>query len=80
MEIICKAFVLADIPLHKLRNSAIKSMFEQLGQTAPSESACRNYLPSLYELHLNTLCDTFRDQSMFFVADEWMEPNILIFW
>ena len=45
-------------------------MFEQLGHTAPSESACRNYLPSLYELHLNTLCDTFRDQPMFFVADE----------
>ena len=43
MEIIY--FMLADISLHKLRNSAIKSMFEQLGHTAPSESSCRNYLP-----------------------------------
>ncbi|KAG7161110.1 CGG triplet repeat-binding protein 1-like 11 [Homarus americanus] len=45
---LCKAFVSADIPLHKLNNKCLKSFLEQYtGKKVPDESTLRkNYAPS----------------------------------
>ncbi|KAG7160244.1 hypothetical protein Hamer_G029594, partial [Homarus americanus] len=48
---LCKAFVLADIPLHKLNNRCLKSFLEQYtGKKVPDESTLRkNYVSQLFK-------------------------------
>ena len=38
---VASAFLSADIPLYKLRNLEMQSLFQVLGRKAPSEWACR---------------------------------------
>ena len=40
-EKVTKAFLCADIPLHKFRNSQLSSLFKELGNQLPSEEKCR---------------------------------------
>ncbi|KAG7175948.1 CGG triplet repeat-binding protein 1-like 13 [Homarus americanus] len=48
---LCKAFVSADIPLHKLNNKCLKSFLEQYtGKKVPDESTLRkNYVSQLFK-------------------------------
>ena len=41
VENVTKAFLSADIPLYKLNNTHIKSLFRDIGQRLPSETTCR---------------------------------------
>ena len=47
MAELVKAFLAADIPLHKLRNPHVIQLFENLGQKMPSETVCRDYVKTL---------------------------------
>ena len=42
-----KTFLAADILLHKLRNSHVIQLFENVGQKMPSETVCRYYVKTL---------------------------------
>ena len=61
-EKVTKAFLCADIPLHKLRNSHLSFLFKELGNPFPSKGKC--YLKVLQ------LKDCLKDQEMFMVVDE----------
>ena len=50
--IFVEGFLQANIALHKLRNPSIKTMFEKLGVTMPSESACHKVVTDLHETKL----------------------------
>ena len=47
------AFMSADIPLFKLRNPQIVSLFANLGQAVPSETVCRDHIHQLAEVKSN---------------------------
>ena len=67
---VIKAFLCADIPLHKLRNSHLSSFFKQLGNPLPSEGKCRSKVEKLAEEEALRLNDYLKDQEMFMVVDE----------
>ena len=51
VEKVTKAFLSADIPLYKLNNTHIKSLFRDIGHRLPSETSRRTYVVEL-ELEL----------------------------
>ena len=51
-EKVTKAFSSADIPLHKLRNSHLQTLFPEMGHALPSESSCRSKVQKLAEQEL----------------------------
>jgi hypothetical protein len=67
---VAASFLAADIPLHKLRHPAVKSLFEFLGHRAPSYSACRSRLPNLSNLEQSRLVQRLKDKELFLVVDE----------
>ena len=69
-EKVTKAFLCADIPLHKLRNSHLSSLFKKLGNPLPSERKCRSKVEKLAEEEALRLKDYLKDQQMFMVVDE----------
>ena len=48
-EKVTKAFLCADIPLHKLRNSHLSSLFIELGNLLPSKEKCCSKVEKLVE-------------------------------
>ena len=46
MAELVKTVLAADIPLHKLRNSHVIQLFENVGQKMPSKTVCRDYCMS----------------------------------
>ena len=69
-EKVTKAFLCADILLHKLRNSHLSSLFKELGNPLPSEGKCRSKVEKLAEEEALRLKDYLKDQEMFMVVDE----------
>ena len=69
-EKVTEAFLCADIPLHKLRNSHLSSLFKELGNPLPSEGKCRLKVEKLAEEETLRLKDHLKDQEMFMVVDE----------
>ena len=69
-EKVTKAFFCADIPLHKLRNNHLSSLFKELGNPLPSEGKCRSKVEKLAEEETLRLKDYLKDQEMFMVVDE----------
>ena len=70
VRIVTDAFLGANIPLHKLNNSKIKGMFQYMGHRSPSESACRERVPTLARAQLTKLIDTLAGQEIFLITDE----------
>ena len=50
-----ETFLIADIPLKKLQNSRVRGLFTDLGQVAPSESACRAHVQTLAEQEMDRI-------------------------
>ena len=69
-EKVTKAFLCADIPLHKLRNSHLSSLFKELGNPLPSEGKCRSKVEKLAKKEASRLKCYLKDQEMFMVVDE----------
>ena len=69
-EKVTKAFLSADIQLHKLRNSYLSSLFKELGNPLPSEGKCRSKVEKLAEEETLQLKDYLKDQEIFMVVDE----------
>jgi hypothetical protein len=69
-EDVTKAFLAADIPLHKLEHPAIRSLFFLMGQTPPAESSCRQYVPKLANLEKERLRNYVAHENAFLVVDE----------
>ena len=69
-EKVTKAFLCADIPLHKSRNSHLSSLLKELGNPLPSEGKCRSKVEKLAKKEALRLKDYLKDQEMFMVVDE----------
>ena len=69
-EKITKAFLCADIPLHKLRNSHLSFLFKELNNPLSSEGKCRLKVEKLAEEKTLRLKDHLKDEKMFMVFDE----------
>ena len=54
-EQIVSSFLAADIPLHKLDHSSLKSLFATMGKVLPSETAARPCVASQKEEHIQEL-------------------------
>lgn len=69
-EKLVKAFVAADIPLHKLQNPKIRELFTDLGQEVPSESSCRVLVDDLAKEEIQRLKERLCDKTVFLIVDE----------
>ena len=69
-EKVTKTFFCADIPLHKLINSHLSSLFKELGNLLPSERKCRSKVEKLAEEEALRLKNYLKDQEMFMIVDE----------
>ena len=69
-EKVTKTFLCADIPLHKLRNSHLSSLFKELGNKLPFKGKCRLKVEKLAEEKALRLKDYLKDQEMLMVVDE----------
>ena len=67
---VTKAFLSADIPLHKLNNPELKSLFQFMGKAAPSESSCRSKVSALHEEENQRLKSLLAGKDLFLVVDE----------
>ena len=65
-----ESFLSADIPLHKLQNSKIRGLFTDLGQSVPSESACRGHVQTLVASEFECIKDLLRDKTILMVINE----------
>ena len=63
-EKVTKAFLCADISLHKLRNSHLSSLFKELGNPLPSKGKCYLKVEKLAEEEALRLKDYLKDQEM----------------
>ena len=77
IEKVTMAFLSADIPLKKLRNTDIRSMFVFMGQSPPSETACRSRVLVMAENEIQRLAKRLLDKNVFLVADESEVINFL---
>ena len=67
---VTEAFLSADIPLHKLNNPELKSLFQFMGKAAPSESSCRSKVSALHEEENQRLKSLLAGKDLFLVVDE----------
>uniref|UniRef100_A0A8C4QUW8 Uncharacterized protein n=1 Tax=Eptatretus burgeri TaxID=7764 RepID=A0A8C4QUW8_EPTBU len=51
-EKVITSFLSADIPLYKLNNPQVKSLFQFMGYNAPLESCCRSRVASMAEKNM----------------------------
>jgi hypothetical protein len=67
---IVEAFLSADIPLKKLRNRKLISMFHSFQIPIPSETSARRQITRLGEMIIENLKAYFENKKVFVVADE----------
>ena len=67
---VLKAFLAADIPLHKLRNRELRSLFSSIGHPLPAEQTCRHKINELYEEEMQRIKTFVKDEPAFLVVDE----------
>ena len=72
-EQVVSSFVGADIPLHKLNLSSLKSLFATMGKVLPSETAARACVAKLASQN-EQIQELFRDKKFFKL---WMEQRLL---
>ena len=70
VEKVTKAFLSADIPLHKLNNTHIKILFRGIDLRLPSETTCRRTALQLSEDELKQIRNAVHDKQMFLIVDE----------
>ena len=67
---VTSAFLSADIPLYKLRNPEMQSLFQFLGRKAPSESACKKRVDDMGKCEVDRVCEILLDKIIFMVIDK----------
>lgn len=67
---VTKAFLSADIPLHKLRNPELRNLFKSINNPLPAESVSRERVNFLYVEEIKRLTDHFLNKPVFIMADE----------
>ena len=65
-----KAFLEADIPLHKLRHPSLKSLFERRKIDHPSETSCRNAVNQLHQIQIEKLKEHLVGADITVMCDE----------
>lgn len=76
-EQLCKAFLSADIPLFKMRNTHLKNFFEDYTRyKVPSESLLRSkYANSIYQKCLDNIRECIKNQYLWISIDETTDAN-----
>jgi len=64
------AFLSADIPLEKVNNDCMKSLFDDMGYKLPSESLCRSRVTSIADKDLLRIKELLLGKQVFLVIDE----------
>ena len=67
---VTKAFLEADIPLHKLNSQPMKDLFKSIDHALPSHSASYKCVDSIYEDKMENIRAKFIGQDIFMVIDE----------
>ena len=67
---VTSAFLSADIPLYKLRNPEMQSLFQFLGRKAPSESSRRKRVDDMGKCEVDQVCEILLGKIIFMVVDE----------
>ena len=70
VEKVTKAFLPADIPLHKLNKTHIKNLFRGIGHGLPSETTCRQTALQLSKDEFKQIRNAVHDQQIFLIVDE----------
>ena len=69
-EQVVSSFLAADIPLHKLNHSSLKSLFARIGKVLPSETAARACVAKLASQKEEQIQELLRDKKFFLIVDE----------
>ena len=69
-EIIAESFISANIPLYKLRNPLMISLFNRLGHPLPSDSGCRKVVDNIYERKKKLIRNIFLKKPYILIIDE----------
>ena len=69
-EQVVSSFLAADIPLHKLNHSSLKSLFARMGKVLPSETAARACVAKLASQKQEQIQELLRDKKFFLIVDE----------
>jgi len=67
---IANAFLSADIPLYKVNNPVLKSLFEYLGKPLPFESALWSIVSTVAQDELNKVKEKIFQKDIFLIIDE----------
>ena len=67
---VTKAFLAADIPIYKLNNQSLKSLFTKIGSKLPSESACRRKVSDIANSERERVKEILRNSKIFMIVDE----------
>ena len=70
VEKVTKAFLSANIPVYKLKNTDIKNLFRVIGRRLPSETACRRTALQLSEDEIKRIRNAVYDKQIFLIVDE----------
>ena len=69
-EQVVSSFLAADIPLHKLNYSSLKSLFATMGKVLPSETAARACVTKLASQKEEQIQELLRDKKIILIVDE----------
>jgi len=75
-DLLLKAFLSANIPLHKVRNSNMKNLFNFMKHPIPSESTLRRSINNVYLENVQNLKSLFERKPIFVIVDETRKDNI----
>ena len=64
-EQVVSSFLAADIPLHKLNHSSLKSLFATMGKVLPLETAAQACAPKLASQKEEQIQELLRDKKIF---------------
>ena len=67
---VVSSFLAADIPLHKLNHSSLKSLFATMGRVLPSETAVRACVAKLTSQKEEQIQELLRDNKFFLIVDD----------
>ena len=69
-EQVVSSFLAADIPLHKLNHSSLKSLFARIRKALPSETAVRACVAKLASQKMEQIQELLHDKKFFLIVDE----------
>lgn len=70
MDRLVRAFLSADIPLYKLRNTQLRAILNENNNHSISESAARNHVETIFMNNCIELMEYFKSKNFFIIIDE----------